>query len=213
MPCVREGLLLAASWAYIWPENWQGSRMTASRLIQFGTLIADRSCCRPRPLLSQAQAQDRAVPRSGTELKLSFAPVVKRATPSVVNVYAAKLVENRNPLFDDPMFRRFFGAPGNIPREQMQRSLGSGVIVDAGGPRHHQQPCGRRRDRGEGLARRQARIRGRDRAEGCAHRSRGFAHQGTEGAFPGDRVRQFGRACRSATWCWRSAIRSASARP
>jgi len=80
-----------------------------------------------------AHAQDRVVPRSGTELKLSFAPVVKRATPSVVNVYAARAVEVRNPLFDDPLFRRFFGAPGNIPREQMQRSLGSGVIVDASG--------------------------------------------------------------------------------
>ncbi|MET0867239.1 MAG: DegQ family serine endoprotease, partial [Pseudorhodoplanes sp.] len=72
-------------------------------------------------------------PRSPNELKLSFAPVVKRVTPAVVNVYAARMVENRNPLFDDPFFRRFFGAPGNIPREQMQRSLGSGVIVDAGG--------------------------------------------------------------------------------
>jgi Do/DeqQ family serine protease len=81
----------------------------------------------------EGQAQDRAVPRSGVELKLSFAPVVKRATPAVVNVYAARTVEVRNPLFDDPMFRRFFGAPGNIPREQMQRSLGSGVIVDSGG--------------------------------------------------------------------------------
>jgi Do/DeqQ family serine protease len=84
-------------------------------------------------LAGGAQAQERAAPRSATELKLSFAPVVKRATPSVVNVYAAKVVEARNPLFDDPMFRRFFGIPGNIPREQMQRSLGSGVIVDAGG--------------------------------------------------------------------------------
>jgi len=78
-------------------------------------------------------AQDRAVPRSGAELKLSFAPVVKRAAPAVVNVYAARAVEVRNPLFDDPLFRRFFGAPGNIPREQMQRSLGSGVIVDPSG--------------------------------------------------------------------------------
>jgi len=84
-------------------------------------------------LVAGAQAQDRTVPRSGAELKLSFAPVVKRATPSVVNVYAARAVEVRNPLFDDPLFRRFFGAPGNIPREQMQRSLGSGVIVDPAG--------------------------------------------------------------------------------
>jgi Do/DeqQ family serine protease len=42
-------------------------------------------------------------------------------------------VENRNPLFDDPFFRRFFGGSGSIPREQVQRSLGSGVIVDTGG--------------------------------------------------------------------------------
>ncbi|MGE0752955.1 MAG: Do family serine endopeptidase [Variibacter sp.] len=78
-----------------------------------------------------AQAQDRRVPASGAEMKLSFAPAVRRAAPAVVNVYAAKVVENRNPLFDDPVFRRFFGAPGQ--REQVQRSLGSGVLVDAGG--------------------------------------------------------------------------------
>ncbi len=110
--------------------------MTASRLGRLGTLIATCLLTAASPLpamLSQAHAQDRAVPRSPGELKLSFAPVVKRATPAVVNVYAARMVENRNPLFDDPFFRRFFGAPGNIPREQMQRSLGSGVIVDAGG--------------------------------------------------------------------------------
>ena len=104
--------------------------MPASRLTPFGTLIATLLLLLP---LSSANAQERVVPRSGAELKLSFAAVVKRATPSVVNVYAARTVENRNPLFDDPFFRRFFGAPGNIPREQMQRSLGSGVIVDAGG--------------------------------------------------------------------------------
>ena len=44
------------------------------------------------------------------EIRLSFAPMVQRVAPAVVNVYAAKVVENRNPLFDDPFFRRFFGA-------------------------------------------------------------------------------------------------------
>jgi Do/DeqQ family serine protease len=57
---------------------------------------------------------------------------VKRVAPAVVNVYAAKLVENRNPLLDDPIFRRFFGNPGG-PREQIQRSLGSGVLIDPSG--------------------------------------------------------------------------------
>jgi Do/DeqQ family serine protease len=52
--------------------------------------------------------------------------------PAVVNVYAAKVVQNRNPLLDDPIFRRFFGVPGGLGN-QVQRSLGSGVIVDAGG--------------------------------------------------------------------------------
>ena len=80
-----------------------------------------------------AQAQDRRVPSSPTELKLSFSPIVQRTQPAVVNVYAAKMVQNRNPLLDDPIFRRFFGVPGNQQPEQMQRSLGSGVMVDATG--------------------------------------------------------------------------------
>jgi Do/DeqQ family serine protease len=65
-------------------------------------------------------------------MKLSYAPIVQRVQPAVVNVYAAKTVQNRNPLLDDPIFRRFFGGQGMQP-EQMQRSLGSGVMVDASG--------------------------------------------------------------------------------
>src|SRR5713226_2894 len=80
----------------------------------------------------QALAQDRRVPSSPAELRLSYAPIVQRVQPAVVNVYAAKTVQNRNPLLDDPIFRRFFGVPGQQP-EQMQRSLGSGVMVDASG--------------------------------------------------------------------------------
>ena len=79
-----------------------------------------------------ALAQDRRVPSSPAEIKLSYAPIVQRVQPAVVNVYAAKTVQNRNPLLDDPIFRRFFGVPGQQP-EQMQRSLGSGVMVDPSG--------------------------------------------------------------------------------
>jgi Do/DeqQ family serine protease len=84
-------------------------------------------------LVAAAPAQDARVPSSPGEIKLSFAPVVKRVTPAVVNVYAARVVENRVPLFDDPIFRRFFGGGSGGPREQVQRSLGSGVIVDSSG--------------------------------------------------------------------------------
>jgi Do/DeqQ family serine protease len=79
-----------------------------------------------------AMSQDRRAPTSSAELKLSYAPIVQRVQPAVVNVYAAKVVQNRNPLLDDPIFRRFFGVPGQQP-EQMQRSLGSGVMVDPSG--------------------------------------------------------------------------------
>src|SRR5689334_4394728 len=79
-----------------------------------------------------AAAQERRVPTQG-DLQLSYAPLVKKVAPAVVNVYAAKVVQNRNPLFDDPIFRQFFG--GGLPggRPQVQRSLGSGVIVDPSG--------------------------------------------------------------------------------
>jgi Do/DeqQ family serine protease len=82
--------------------------------------------------LQPALAQDRRIPASTTELRLSYAPVVQKVTPSVVNVYAARVVENRNPFMDDPFFRRFFGGGGAMP-QQVQRSLGSGVIVDPSG--------------------------------------------------------------------------------
>jgi Do/DeqQ family serine protease len=72
------------------------------------------------------------VPSSAAELRLSYAPIVQRVQPAVVNVYAAKTVQDRNPLLDDPIFRRFFGVPGQMP-EQVQRSLGSGVMVDPSG--------------------------------------------------------------------------------
>ena len=65
----------------------------------------------------------------------SYAGAVKVAAPSVVNVYTLKKIEQRrNPLFDDPFFRRFFGERGqNTPRERTETSLGSGVIVSDDG--------------------------------------------------------------------------------
>src|SRR5215831_13559283 len=80
--------------------------------------------------LSDGLAQQRQVPASASQLELSFAPVVKRVAPAVVNVYAARIVANNNPFLADPFFRQFFGA---VPREQVERSLGSGVIIDQAG--------------------------------------------------------------------------------
>ena len=81
---------------------------------------------------SEAPAQERRAPGSANEVRLSYAPVVQRAAPAVVNVYAARTVANQNPLLSDPFFRRFFELPG-MPAEQVQRALGSGVLVDPSG--------------------------------------------------------------------------------
>ena len=78
-----------------------------------------------------APAQALDAPRPAAQN--SYAPIVKQALPAVVNVFASRTeTRPRNPLFDDPVFQRFFGAE-NIPRQRTQQSLGSGVIVDASG--------------------------------------------------------------------------------
>ncbi len=85
-------------------------------------------------------ASEKNVPTSKAEIALSFAPVVKKVSPAVVNVYASRTVQERSrvsPFFNDPFFRRFFGdqadqfAPRS--RSRVQSSLGSGVIVSADG--------------------------------------------------------------------------------
>ncbi len=86
------------------------------------------------PLEASAQAlQDRAVPGSRAEAALSFAPIVKKAQPAVVNVFASRVEKGpANSIYDDPIFRQFFG-DGGMPGRQMAQSLGSGVIVDPSG--------------------------------------------------------------------------------
>ncbi len=65
---------------------------------------------------------------------VSYADAVQRAAPSVVNVFATKITrEKPHPLFDDPLFKRFFGDQASRPRYKRENSLGSGVIVDSNG--------------------------------------------------------------------------------
>lgn len=76
----------------------------------------------------------RAVPEAREQVMLSFAPLMKKASPAVVNIFTRKAVQQRgpsSPLFNDPFFRRFFGESFDRiePRENVENSLGSGVIV------------------------------------------------------------------------------------
>jgi len=86
------------------------------------------------PVPATAEETKRA-PKTSAEITLSFAPVVKKVAPAVVNIYAKRLAERRlvSPLFDDPFFRRFFGRDFGQPRPRTQGALGSGVIVRAEG--------------------------------------------------------------------------------
>ena len=74
------------------------------------------------------------VPAAPDQIRYSFAPLVKRIAPAVVNVYAAR-EQKRSAMMRDPFFRRFFDMPDprGRSRERMQRSLGSGVIVSTEG--------------------------------------------------------------------------------
>jgi Do/DeqQ family serine protease len=81
-----------------------------------------------------AEAQQRVVPESPVAIKQSFAPVVKRAAPAVVNVYVQHTVQQIvSPFGDDPFFGQLFGERFGVPRERIQNSLGSGVLVDQSG--------------------------------------------------------------------------------
>jgi serine protease Do len=70
----------------------------------------------------------------------TFAPVVQKVMPSVVNIFSSRKVatdtRNLEQFFEDPLFRRFLGDPFRqppIPRERQERSLGSGVVISSDG--------------------------------------------------------------------------------
>ncbi len=85
-----------------------------------------------------AAGEQRRVPIDRDEATLSFAPLVARTAPAVVNIYARKLVRDRGvpPAFGDAALWRLFSDAflfGYGARERIENSLGSGVIVRADG--------------------------------------------------------------------------------
>jgi len=83
--------------------------------------------------LANANAQLKQVPTSKEQVVFSYAPLVKKVSPAVVNIYTKKKVKVQSgfsPFMNDPLFQNFFGnAPGGIVTERVENSLGSGVIV------------------------------------------------------------------------------------
>ncbi|MCW5772954.1 MAG: Do family serine endopeptidase [Rhodospirillaceae bacterium] len=75
-------------------------------------------------------AETGTVPDSREQIRFSFAPVVKRVAPAVVNIRVTPQQQaqgQQNPLYSDPFYRRFFNE--DQQRQQQNRSVGSGVIL------------------------------------------------------------------------------------
>ena len=82
------------------------------------------------PLAARAEV---SVPQSQQQIRLSFAPVVKRVAPAVVNIrIRAPQQQAQNPLYADPFYRRFFGEDEGQPRPD-NGAVGSGVILRENG--------------------------------------------------------------------------------
>src|SRR5260221_4559179 len=84
-----------------------------------------------------ATAQTREPPANREQIRLSFAPVVHKVAPAVVNIFTRKVVHGGAALGGlqaDPLFRRFFGDDNPFGQpDRVQNSLGSGVLVRADG--------------------------------------------------------------------------------
>ncbi len=82
-----------------------------------------------------AFATERNVPQARSQIMLSYAPLVKRVSPAVVNIYTKRVVtKSFSPFGGDPFFEQFFGNSfGGLNRQQLESALGSGVILDKSG--------------------------------------------------------------------------------
>ena len=94
--------------------------------------LAVLAACSGQPGKSSAQSvqggfslPERRLPGSAGEMRMSFAPVVKKAAPAVVNVFSRRVVRQQV----DPFWQMF----GMRPQSGVEQSLGSGAIVRADG--------------------------------------------------------------------------------
>jgi len=98
-----------------------------SLLLALFIATAAASCAKSQPAAGLPAPSPREVPANAASMRLSFAPVVKRAAPAVVNVYSRRVVRTQV----DPFWSLFMG--GGIPQSRVEQSLGSGSIVRADG--------------------------------------------------------------------------------
>src|SRR5688572_28405830 len=102
-------------------QSGESMRQNSALIAALTVLVAGAAQAQPSFV-----APTRSPPTSAAAMKQSFAPVVKRAAPAVVNISAKRLVRQEA----DPFWQMFgLGAP----RDRVEGSLGSGAIVRADG--------------------------------------------------------------------------------
>jgi serine protease DegS/serine protease DegQ len=96
-------------------------------------LVPETNHAGPAPPAERDAASTAASERLGEPLTVSYASAVARAAPAVVSIFANRLVTTRQVLTPPPLMRQMF--PGLVvgQSQQLQRSLGSGVIVSGDG--------------------------------------------------------------------------------
>ncbi len=106
-------------------------RLAGAALFLSASVLAGSAAAQPASNMPVPVQPVERAPSGEAEVKLTFAPLVKKTAPAVVNVYAAKRVPQRSPFAGDPFFEQFFG--NQLRRPRLESSLGSGVIVDSSG--------------------------------------------------------------------------------
>jgi serine protease DegS len=87
----------------------------------------------PAPVVEIHEATETAI-KTDTDRPGSFADAVEATAPAVVNISTRTVVtEERHPFFSEPFFQEFFGDQFAVPRQRLQSSLGSGVIISPQG--------------------------------------------------------------------------------
>lgn len=86
------------------------------------------------PLHAGADMSDKDATEMLSKFGDAMARVAERVSPAVVNISTTRTIKTaRNPLFDDPFFRRFFGEHPGVPQKRKAMSLGSGFIAKSEG--------------------------------------------------------------------------------
>ena len=126
------------------------SSKTVHKILLFGivvlslALLCFTACAKqeeqaekPAQVASQRAAQE-STSKGALDLSTAIVEVAKKAIPAVVHIEVTERQEVANPLVpfeNDPLFRRFFGIPKDMPKKFRRelKGLGTGMIMDAKG--------------------------------------------------------------------------------